>query len=326
MAYTIEQIAVQQLNSTDFVELANKIVQGLVTQNGNVLEDVIDKFSAYLDSDTTIDNVQKQSAYAGFLKDIYSDINKQALGSAMELMKTNLQYQYEKYNVQASYNQTLIGIQKTAEEIIIAGKQSVAADKNNALLDVQLLMAKAQLIEQKAKNEKQYGVANESYTLTLDNADGKFVAPMLDNTSGMIEFYETDVNGVLMLNQAGVDLVNAENTAWNTANPTDPAYPKKTTYVVGELTTTEVTKAHRFTSTTTSATVGSRLLSTGQGAIDKQIKGYDYVNYKDVLKTLDERAALMQNAKIPQTAGEKAARLALIKSVTSGLADMPASL
>jgi len=59
------------------------------------------------------------------------------------------------------------------------------------------------------------------------------------------------------------------------------------------------------------------------GAIDKQIAGYDYVNYKDVLKTMDERAALMQNAKVPESASEKLVRAALIRELTTTISDMP---
>lgn len=64
--------------------------------------------------------------------------------------------------------------------------------------------------------------------------------------------------------------------------------------------------------------VGSGVIenTSAPGAIDKQIAGYDKVNLKDTLKTLDERAALMQNAKIPETAGEKALRSTLIHAIT----------
>jgi hypothetical protein len=52
--------------------------------------------------------------------------------------------------------------------------------------------------------------------------------------------------------------------------------------------------------------------------VDKQIRGYDIVNYKDVLKTLDERVALMQNAKVPETSEEKELRAELIKKILEG--------
>lgn len=320
----IQVIQGESINKEDYIELTEKILTALTTQNGGVFEDVMDKFQTYLDSDDTIDNVQKQAAYAGFLKDVYSDLNRQALTSAMDLMKSNAQLSYEKYSVEAAYNSMLASVQKSTEEVVLLGKQSAAADKNNALLDQQLLMAKAQLVEQLAKNQKQYGVAS-GYTVTLNSAEDKYRTAVLNQSSGVLEFYETNALGDYLLSQAEVDLVNAANTAWNAANPTDPEYPKITTYVVGDLTTTDISKAQRFT-TNEVINVGSSLVSTNQGAIDKQIKGYDYVNYKDVLKTADERAALMQNAKVPETTNEKAARLALIKALTTGVPGMPSTL
>ena len=56
--------------------------------------------------------------------------------------------------------------------------------------------------------------------------------------------------------------------------------------------------------------------STDDGALDKQIAGYDKLNLKDVLKTMDEKAALMQNAKVPETIHEKAARIELIAEIS----------
>ena len=56
--------------------------------------------------------------------------------------------------------------------------------------------------------------------------------------------------------------------------------------------------------------------STDDGALDKQITGYDKLNLKDVLKTMDEKAALMQNAKVPETLHEKAARIELIAEIS----------
>lgn len=43
------------------------------------------------------------------------------------------------------------------------------------------------------------------------------------------------------------------------------------------------------------------------------------VNLKDVLKTADERAALMQNAKVPETSGEKLLRKELIEAITGAV-------
>ncbi len=54
----------------------------------------MDKFETYIDN-TEVDDIQKQAAYAQFLKDVYSDINKQALSSALDLLKSNAQLSFE---------------------------------------------------------------------------------------------------------------------------------------------------------------------------------------------------------------------------------------
>lgn len=55
--------------------------------------------------------------------------------------------------------------------------------------------------------------------------------------------------------------------------------------------------------------------SSNDGALDKQIKGYDLVSWKDMVKTLDERTALFQNAKIPESTETKTFRVALINKI-----------
>lgn len=66
------------------------------------------------------------------------------------------------------------------------------------------------------------------------------------------------------------------------------------------------------TDSTYSITVGETGLDN---VIDKQIKGFDMVNLKDLLKTADERAALMQNAKVPETTAEQQFRAALVNYI-----------
>ena len=69
--------------------------------------------------------------------------------------------------------------------------------------------------------------------------------------------------------------------------------------------------------TTTTTTYGGTTITDtdADSVVKKQIRGYDVVNYKDVLKTLDERVALMQNAKIAETAEEKELRAELLHTI-----------
>jgi hypothetical protein len=77
MALT-QPIAQVKINSIDYIELTERILLALTTQKGGIFEEVMDKFQDYLDSDDSIDNIQKQAAYAQFLKETYGDLNKQA--------------------------------------------------------------------------------------------------------------------------------------------------------------------------------------------------------------------------------------------------------
>jgi hypothetical protein len=227
----------------------------------------------------------------------------------MELLKTNATLEYEKYNVEASYNTALKSLEKADEELTLLAKQILAADKANEIADQNLLMAKAQLIEQRAKVQKQYGVV-DGYQLNLGFNNGEKYRYITVN--GIGDMYRVNANGSMLLSEPEVIAYNATN----------PAIP----YEYGVTTTIDHSKAEKAI-ITESIQVGSILSNTAtEGAIDKQIKGYDLINYKDVLKTMDERAALMQNAKISENPNEKMARLALIKALTAGVSDMPVTL
>ena len=304
---TIQQ---QQISSIDFIELADNILQSMVTQTGGAFETVMDKFESYLDQ-TGVDEIQKQSAYAQFMKDVYSDINRQALTSAMDLLKSNAQLSYEKWKVEADYNFTVAQTEKMTEETGLVALTNTKMTLENELLEISKLMNKEQLLEQRAKLKKQYGVL-DGYEINLDFTDDKKYAYVVVN--GIGEFYRVNAQGEYLMNQAEV-------TAYNSTVPAPNPL-----YVYGVTTTADIAKAEKAV-ISSQVQVGAAVVNTvTPGAIDKQILGYDYVNYKDVLKTMDERAALMQNAKVPETTKEKAARVALIKALTPNVPGMPDTL
>lgn len=278
----VEQIIESvSISTADFTELADNILSSMVTQAGGVFEQVMDKFETYIDS-TEVDDIQKQAAYAQFLKDVYSDINKQALSSALDLLKSNAQLSFERYKVEADYNAALKSIEKTNEDIILLGKTATKMDRENEILLVTKATADSQLVEQRAKLKKQYGV-QETTTIVLGDGTSNY----MQHTDGV--WYKVNSSSQFVTTSGTVTTTPATNGVKAVVNS------------LGMTTTLANT--------------------TAPGAIDKQIAGYDFVNYKDVLKTMDERAALMQNAKVPETANEKAARLSLIKALAT---DIPA--
>ena len=303
-------IAQQQISSIDFIELADNILQSMVTQTGGAFETVMDKFESYLDQ-TGVDEIQKQSAYAQFMKDVYSDINRQALTSAMDLLKSNAQLSYEKWKVEADYNFTVAQTEKMTEETGLVALTNTKMTLENELLEISKLMNKEQLLEQRAKLKKQYGVL-DGYEINLDFTDDKKYAYVVVN--GIGEFYRVNAQGEYLMNQAEV-------TAYNSTVPAPNPL-----YVYGVTTTADIAKAEKAV-ISSQVQVGAAVVNTvTPGAIDKQILGYDYVNYKDVLKTMDERAALMQNAKVAESPKEKEARVALIKALTPDVPGMPDTL
>ena len=87
---------------------------------------------------------------------------------------------------------------------------------------------------------------------------------------------------------------------------------------LGNSTTTTMTNPDGSVTATTSYGGTTIADSAKEGVVQKQIRGYDVVNYKDVLKTLDERAALMQNAKVREEPWEVHLRAELLHKILVG--------
>lgn len=248
---TIETI---QISKTEFQELASDILSSMVSGTNSPFSDMMDRFENYLENGSDLDPTQRQAAYADMLKSTYMDINKQALTSALDLLKSNEQLVLERYQTEASYNKALEDIKTSAEQTALAAKQVTGQDRTNRLTLEKIAESKLGQAKLQAELKKQWG-----QTVTI----GDDVTTEVDDGNGTVT----------------------------------------TTVVYGS----------------------AAIADTGEdNVIDKQITGYDRVNQKDALKTMDERAALMQNAKIPETVNEKVARLALIKAITPNISEIQA--
>ena len=226
MSYTYTTVATQNINKTEYTELVGDLLQGVVYGDRSPFQEAIDKFEEYLDNNTDLDAAQKAGAMANFLRDTYSQINQQAMNTALGLMKENADLAYQKYSVEANYNTAKANQDKINAEVDVVAKQSLNEDKKNELYAEQIKVEKVKANAELAKLQKQYGYGD--------------------------------------------------------------------------------------------ATIDSIGTNTDDGAIDEQIKAYKTVNYKDILKTMDERVALMQNAKISETKEDKETRCRLIYKI-SGL-------
>ena len=229
MALTV--IPTTEINKLEFKELVIDLLEDFVHGDTAPFKNVKSILEDYLDGATDLDSTQKAGIFSDWLKESYSDINKQVMGTAVEILKTNASLELERYGAQSGYNLQVAQEEKVRAEIDVLLKEDLNKAKEGLLLDQKLVNDKVAYMLEMAKLEKQYGYGNAGLDATLDAALGA---------------------------------------------------------------------------------------STTDGALDKQIQGYDKLNMKDILKTMDEKAALMQNAKIPETLEEKKARVELIYAI-SGL-------
>lgn len=261
-----------------FKELAADILETLVHGDTTPFKDMKETLETYLDGDSELDPAQRAGIYADFLKDAYSTINQQALTSAMTLLKANADYELSTLTVEIDYNTKLASLPKVEAESIIAQKKIVHTDKEYEILTADKTVKDTQIAEQRAKLKKQYGVT-ENVVQVLGDGTSKYK----QFTDGI--WYKVNVSGLF------VDALDVVTITPNVDG------------VIAEI---------------NAISISSTLEDTVKpGALDKQIRGYDMVNIKDALKTCDERAALMQNAKIPETPGDKLLRKELLEAITS---------
>ena len=218
----ITTVPVTDINETEFTELVVDLLEDFVHGDASPFKDVKSVLEDYLDGAVDLDPTQKAGIFSDWLKSAYSDINKQAMGTALDILKTNSDLEYQRYAVEADYNLKVAQEEKVRAEIDKLISDDANIIKEGLLLDQKLLNDKVAYMIAMAQLQKQYGYGDASLDSALDLA------------------------------------MNA---------------------------------------------------STNDGALDKQIAGYDKLNLKDMLKTMDEKAALMQNAKIPETLEEKKARI-----------------
>lgn len=276
---TITNITTPEIDIVKLREVATDLLDAMVHGDTSPFKDMKEVLEDYLAAAPDLDATQRAGIFADALKGMYKDINSQVLSTAVEVLKNNSMFELEKYKTQATYNQFLANIPKTEEETKLVAAQVLKAQKETEILGEDKVIKEAQLIEMRAKLKKQYGVVEQVTMQLSDNVGDTFK----QFTDGI--WYKVNVDG---------NFVDAGGLV--TTTPNVDGVPA----VVSNL------------------SISSTLENTVKpGALDKQILGYDMVNLKDVLKTMDERTALMQNAKIPETAGEKKMRKELLEAITN---------
>jgi hypothetical protein len=271
-------ITTPEVNSSEFKDLSKELLAELVSDDTSAFKDMRFNLEEYLDAATELDATQKAGIFADFLKDSYNTINAQAMQNAFNVLKANADYELAKYATETQVNTGAQNLAKIEAETRLLEKQILAQDNALELQVADKALKEAQLTELRAKLKKQYGV-----TEVIDSVLGDGTSDYKQYTDGV--WYKVNEDG---------SFVNVDGEVIN-----DPSVEDGIVAVMSTL------------------SVSSTLENTTRpGSIDKQIRGYDIVNYKDVLKTLDERAALMQNAKVPETPGDKYLRKELLEAIT----------
>lgn len=294
-----EELGSLQINVAEFYDITNNILNNLVNNSTSPFKVVSEKFEDYLDGlqDGEMDNVQKASAYAEFLKQIYSQVNDKAIGAALELLKFNKQIVIETAKTESSIFASDVASDKTMAETLLTEANTRYRNKEIDLIAKSIEVAEVNVSKTKAELRKQWGVKSQTeFTL-----NGNKYGPI--TTANGTFYYRLNDNNQWLMNQ------HAVNT-YNTANPT-------TAVTYGVAVTVTPLIDGEICATTTTFTIEDTISTDTPGIVDQQIKGYDLMNLKDVLKTGDEKAALLSNAKVFESSTELTFRRNLINSLVS---------
>jgi hypothetical protein len=300
MAVTRQVIGDRSINTREFYDVTNAILDNLINNSTSPFQTVLDKFETYLSSidNAEMDVVQKTTAYADFLKQVYTQINDKALGVALDLLKFNETAELNRVKTEAEVYAIDLNSQKTIEEIALTTATVAEKQKSVELAIVSIEVAKLNQLKTRAELVKNWGVKSTvSYSFGTDK-----YSPVTDTLTGDTYYYRVNSAGNFLKNAAAI-------ATYNGANPLPAAQQVYGTTV----TVTPKVDGEIFIQ---SGTLESDPVNTtSPGIVDQQIKGYDIVNLKDLLKTADERAALLSNAKIAETAGELSFREALVNGI-----------
>ncbi len=242
-----------QIGESEFKELVKDLIENSISGDTSPFNEIREMLTEELDNATDLDASQKAGIYSDFLRDTFTDINKQSMQMAMELLKTNEDLNLKTYSIEAEYNLSKQKEDNMLVEQGILNKDLQVKDAEIALANEKVYESQMAQKETRAKLKKQYGVVDTVTYTTPD--DGKTYAIHTDN-----RWYETNSDGTWVLdgNQDKIPMLVTGQTP-----------------IVQELQNT-----------------------VNPGAIDKQIEGYDKVNYKDLLKTYNENLSMLSNAQV----------------------------
>ena len=285
-------IASKQISKTEYYELTNAILDNLVNSATSPFRTVSDKFEDYLSKidDADMDTVRKTTAYAEFLKTTYAQVNEKALSAALELLKFNAEIELQRVKAEADIFAVDTSTEKTTAEKDLTTKAIEEKTKNIELISASIEAARINITKGRAELVKQWGVKD---TISYSFGSNTY-SPIMDPNTNTVYYYRTNSTGSFLKAESAIVAPEIYGVT---------------------ITTTPLIDGEIFSQTGTMTT--TLQYTEKPGIVDQQIKGYDLVNLKDVLKTGDERAALLANAKIAETTGELSFRTALVNGIVN---------
>jgi len=256
-----KSITTVQLDKNDIKRLSSELIEDLVSNESSpfgFIKQILDEKL----SDVGLDNKQKVAVITTFLKDAYTSITQQVLNAALKYAETNAQLKLETYKTEAEYNRALAEIKRLNEESLSIAKNNVLRDKEIKLANKKLEIEELNKTEVAARLKKQWGVQT-AVQYSFNTGSDKY-APVLDANTGLTMFYK--------VNDEGKFVKSDGTTTTDPINEGVKLADSNMTFTITHQNTAE------------------------PSAIDKQIEGYDKVNYKDIIRTLNELNSMMVNA------------------------------
>ena len=110
MALTI--ISNTEINKVEFKQIVVDLLEDFVHGDASPFKDVKSLLEDYLDNATDLEATQKAGIFSDWLKGAYGDINKQVMGTAIDILKTNASLDFERYGAESGYNLQVDNVDK----------------------------------------------------------------------------------------------------------------------------------------------------------------------------------------------------------------------
>lgn len=185
-----------QISENEFKDLVKDLVENSISGDTSPFHEIKEMLEEELDKATDLDTNQRVGIYSDFLRDTFTDINKQSMQVAMELLKTNQELELKTYSIEAEFNLSAQKELNMETEGSVLLKSLDLKESEVALMNEKVLESQLKQKETRAMLKKQYGVIDSVVYNTP--ADGKLYSIHTDN-----RWYEVNTDGTWVLDGGG---------------------------------------------------------------------------------------------------------------------------